>query len=93
MESHAQRVILELLVDLQFKASRGALAPDFNGFVRGASCNQVLLDADVHAVNGSRVERMHQVFVDRLNVLVIEQTDRHLVNLVVLRRENQCVFT
>lgn len=48
VEGHTNGIVLELLVDLELEAHRRAVGPDFDGFVRGAGRNQILLYADVH---------------------------------------------
>ena len=49
MEGDADGIILELLVDLQLKAQRWAIAPNLDGPVGRARRDQVLLDAHIHA--------------------------------------------
>ena len=92
MESHAHGIILELLVNLQFEAERRAVTPYLDSLIGRASCYQVFLDTDVHSGDGSRMERMDEVLVERFDVFIIEQADCHLENLVVLRCEDQSVL-
>lgn len=71
MEGHAEGVICKLLIDLQLETHRGAIAPNLDCLVRRARHNEILLDADVHSGDGSRMERVDQVFVHCLHVLVV----------------------
>ena len=92
VEGHTISTLLELLVDLQLKANLRIVAPDLDCLVGGASGDQVLLNAHVHACDGTGVERVDQVLVHGLNVARVVQIDGHLVDLLVLRCENQRVL-
>ena len=95
MVGNAHRIFLKLLINLQFKAEGWTVTPNLNSLVGGACGNQVLFDADIHARDRSRMERMNQVLVRGLYTLglVIEQADIHPVNLVVIGCEDQLILS
>lgn len=75
VERHTHGIVLELLIDLKVEAEGRTVAPDLDGAVRRAGSNEVLLDADIHARDGPRVEWMNQVLVDGVNILRVMQVD------------------
>lgn len=88
VEGHAVRLVIELLTDLQ--GGWIGVVPDSDCFIDGASGDHVLLDADVHALDGSGVEGADEIVV--LGVLSRSlQVNVDLHNLVVLRREDNAV--
>ena len=93
VEGHANRILSEPLVDLKLKAEGWAVAPDFDGLIRGASGDQVLLDTDIHTGDGPRVERMPEIVVASLHILVVHQADANFVDLVVFCCEDKGLFS
>ena len=51
MEGHTVRLVVVLLADL--KSGWAGVVPDSHTFIDGAGGDQVLLHADVHALDGS----------------------------------------
>ena len=93
MERNTHGIILELLVDLQLEAKLGAPTPDLDCLVGGASGDQVFLDAHVHTTDRSGVERVDKVLVDRFDVFIVEQADRHFEYLIILSCEDKSVLS
>lgn len=54
VEGHAIGFVVELLAD--FEGGRVGVVPDPDRLVDGASGHEVLFDANVHSLDGSRVE-------------------------------------
>ena len=82
MESHAASLVLERLINLKLEIHGGTVAPDFNSLVAGASRDEVLLYAHIHAGDRARVERVHKILVEGFHVLVVQRADRHLEDLI-----------
>ena len=61
VESYTIGFVMEHLADLESWWVR--VVPDSNGLVDGAGGDQVFLDADVHSLDSSGVERVDQVLV------------------------------
>lgn len=73
VESNAERFFGELLVDFQSETHCGRIAPQFNSLILRACHNKILLDANIHSLDGSRVERMYQIVICGLHIFVIKQ--------------------
>lgn len=75
VERHTHGIVLELLIYLKVEAEGRAVAPYFDGAIRGASCDEVLFDADIHAGDWPRVEGVNEVLVHGVNILRVMQVD------------------
>ena len=57
MESHTVSLVVKHLADV--KRRRIGVVPDSDGLIDGAGDDEVLLDADIHALNVTGVEGVH----------------------------------
>jgi hypothetical protein len=63
MESYTVGLIIIGSTNLKRRSLIWGVVPDSDSFIDGASCNQVLLNADIHTLNGSRVEWADEVLI------------------------------
>ena len=61
MESHTVGLVVEQLTNLKLR--RSGVVPDPNSLVNGAGGDEVLLHADIHALDGSAMEWEYEVFI------------------------------
>ena len=72
MEGDTVSGFLEYLVNLELEVHGSAIAPNLYSHVGRAGGDQVLLNANVHACNGARVERVYQVLINSLYILIVK---------------------
>jgi len=72
MEGDTAGVIFERLVDHQLEVRGSAITPNLHSLVDRAGRDQVLLYANVHAGNLARVERMYQILINSLDILIVK---------------------
>ena len=94
MESQRVRFEVALVTKLRAEGGvTGGVRPETDRAIGRTCGNQLLLGAYVEAVDLLRMERRNEMLVFLIIVRAFCVELRHLHDLVVGRRENDCIFT
>ena len=90
MEGNTVSLVIEELTNLKLGSLIRSIVPDPYSLIDRASYHKVLLDADVHALDSSGVERIDEILI----LLVVRgslKVDSHFHDLIVFGSEHNAV--